>query len=94
MHWQQRHGHESVKDIPKETSGLGLALWMEIFQKAALFLTAKSDPLLPQNANQRARGTPLEHEQMKASPSSFHLQIQAPPLRWWLPWSSSFSKGL
>lgn len=67
---------------------------MGILQKVPLSQSAKSGPPLLQNASQKARGTPLEHEQMRANLLTFHLQTQAPPPRIWLPYSSSSLKDL
>lgn len=58
---------------------------MEILRKAALSQTAKSDALLPQNASQKVRENPLEHEQMTAYLLIIRLHTRAPPLRRWLP---------
>lgn len=54
---------------------------------------AESGLLLPQNASQKARETPLEHEQRRENPLIFHLHTQAPPPRIWLHYSSFFSAG-
>lgn len=66
---------------------------MGIFQKVALSQRAESGSPLLQNASQKARGTPLEREQMRAIRLTFHLHTQAPLPRIWLPYSSSSSKG-
>lgn len=54
---------------------------MEILQKAAWSQIAKSDLLLPQNGGQKAIETPLEHEQRRAYPLTFHHHTQAPQPR-------------